>query len=157
MSLLHFFLGFTGRITRQQFWLGLLALMLIAIVAVSLIDPDAMRAGTISQPSLALAAWDLFVCWPNAAIVIKRFNDRDHPPWIGQLLALLLVVLVLGNHAGYMRDVTDMMLGEKIFFSGLLLFFIWVLVDAGFLPGTAGDNRHGPDPLDRTIPDERQA
>lgn len=157
MSLLHFFLGFSGRITRQQFWLGLGTLMLVGIVVMRFLAPEAFETGTLREPSLAVTTWDLFTCWPNAAIAIKRFNDRDHPPWIGQLLAALFVVLILSNHIGYLRDVTDMAIGERAIFALILLFFIWALVDAGFLPGTSGPNRHGPDPLNRLHGDERQA
>lgn len=157
MSLLHFFFGFSGRITRQQFWLGLGALMLAGIVVMRFLDPEAFATGTLKQPSMAVTTWDLFTCWPNAAIAIKRFNDRDHPPWIGQLLAALFVVLIVMNHIGYLRDVNDMIPAERVFFALILLFFIWALVDAGFLPGTSGPNRHGRDPLNRLHSDERQA
>lgn len=160
MSLLHFFLGFSGRISRLEFWLGIAALMLIGyLVTRLLISPEdmqhAIETGKLRQPTLALTLWDLFTCWPNAAIAIKRFNDRNHEPWIGQLLAALFVTLILANHMGYLRDVTDMLTGEKLFFAGLMLFFIWALVDAGFLPGTTGGNRFGPDPLNRQLQDER--
>lgn len=162
MSLLHFFLGFSGRINRMQFWLGFGALMLIGFVVTKLLlTPEAMQeaidTGTLREPTIALTAWDLFTCWLNAAIAIKRLNDRDHDPWIGQLLAASFVVLVLGNHAGYLRDVNAMVPAEKLFFAALMLFFIWALIDCGFLPGTAGPNRFGPDPSNRPLSDERQA
>lgn len=153
MSLLHFFFAFSGRINRQAFWLGLIALMAAEVVVMSLLDRQAFEPGQISTPTTAMTTWDLLSCWPNAAIIIKRFNDRDHPPWIGMLLAALFVVLILVNHMGLLVDANTMSNGERILFAGMLLFFIWAVVDAGFLPGTAGPNRHGPDPQDRFVED----
>lgn len=157
MSLVHFFFGFTGRINRQQFWLGLLALMLVGVVVVSLLEPEAVRDAKMPKQSLALTTWDLFTCWPNAAIVIKRFNDRNHPSWIGQLLVVAFVLMILANHLGYLRDVNDMASVEKVVFAVVMMFFIWAVIDAGFVPGTTGGNRFGPDPSNRPCPDEHQA
>ena len=54
---------------------------------------------------------------PSVAIAAKRFHDRDKSGW------WILIVLIP--------------------FIGL----IWYIVELGFLPGTPGPNRFGPDPL----------
>jgi uncharacterized membrane protein YhaH (DUF805 family) len=156
MSLIHFFFGFSGRISRQPFWLGLMALMALEVAVMTVLDVTAFEPGKVYRPSTAMTAWDLLTCWPNAAIVIKRFNDRNHSPWFGIVLAALFVVLVLANHIGLLVDPNGMQAPEKLLFAALLLYFIWAIVDAGFLPGTPGDNRYGPDPLGRIIHDGSQ-
>lgn len=59
----------------------------------------------------------LLLIYPNAVLGIKRCHDRDRSGWF------LLIVLIP------------------------LLGALWLLVELGFLRGTAGPNRFGPDPL----------
>jgi uncharacterized membrane protein YhaH (DUF805 family) len=59
----------------------------------------------------------LAILYPSVAIAAKRFHDRDKSGW------WILIVLIP--------------------FIGL----IWYIVELGFLPGTPGPNRFGPDPL----------
>ena len=72
---------------------------------------------------LASQVVTVLLLWPSVAVSIKRWHDRDHSGW------WVLVMLVP--------------------FVGWLV----ALVVNGLLPGTAGPNRHGPDPL--TDPDHR--
>lgn len=58
--------------------------------------------------------------WPSLAIQAKRWHDLDRSAW----WVLLGFVPVIGQ--------------------------LWVLIDNGFLPGTAGSNRFGKNPLQRT-------
>jgi uncharacterized membrane protein YhaH (DUF805 family) len=55
--------------------------------------------------------------WPGLAVNIKRWHDRDKSGWWIFIAAIPLV-------------------GP-----------IWALIETGFLPGTAGTNQYGPDPL----------
>ena len=54
---------------------------------------------------------------PSLAVAVKRFHDRDKSGW------WVLIIFIP------------------------LIRFIWYLVELGFLPGTPGPNRFGPDPL----------
>jgi uncharacterized membrane protein YhaH (DUF805 family) len=63
--------------------------------------------------------WALATLWPGLAVGIKRCHDRDRSGWF----LLVGLIPVLGG--------------------------LWLLVELGFLRGTAGPNRFGPDPLDR--------
>lgn len=63
-------------------------------------------------------AWvNLLLLWPSLALTVKRWHDRDKSGW----WALLVFLPAIGA--------------------------IWLLVECGFLRGTAGTNRFGPDPL----------
>lgn len=55
--------------------------------------------------------------WASLAVQVKRWHDRDKSGW----WVLIGLIPVIGS--------------------------IWVLVECGFLRGTEGQNRFGPDPL----------
>lgn len=59
----------------------------------------------------------LLILWPWLAITVKRWHDRDKSGW----WILISLIPVIGA--------------------------IWSLVENGFLRGTVGRNRFGPDPL----------
>jgi uncharacterized membrane protein YhaH (DUF805 family) len=59
----------------------------------------------------------LVLFWPSLAIQAKRWHDRDKSAW----WILINFIPILG--------------------------FFWALVENGFLEGTSGTNRYGPDPL----------
>ena len=87
----------------------------------------------ISIPFVAAAAWVngsferftdypgclffLPVVWPGLAVTVKRWHDRDKSGW----WVLINFIPIIGD--------------------------IWSLIENGFLKGTTGDNRFGPDPL----------
>ncbi len=58
----------------------------------------------------------LLMAWPTAAVSAKRWHDRDRSAW----WVLLLLLPVIG--------------------------VVWLLVDNGFVRGSAGANRYGPPP-----------
>jgi uncharacterized membrane protein YhaH (DUF805 family) len=59
----------------------------------------------------------LLIIWPGLAISIKRWHDRDKSGW----WIFIAWVPFIGS--------------------------LWALIETGFLPGTPGTNRYGPDPL----------
>lgn len=121
-----------GRIARGSYWKGAL-LSTIAIVAVAaalnmllaqVIPNEAGAAGEFKVDGAAAVPFILLnlvaivlMAWISICLGIKRFHDRDKP---GVWVLIGLVPFVGG---------------------------IWFLVEAGFLKGTAGPNRFGPDPL----------
>ena len=135
---LHFYLGFSGRINRRQFWLygvlplflvqiliqgltGLLLPVVIARVAFSLFSegfPGFPGEGVIKLAVIGLAWVALWagVIWVNLALQVKRWHDRGKSAW------WLLVGLVPIAGA------------------------VWCLVELGFLPGTPSRNRYGSPP-----------
>jgi len=60
---------------------------------------------------------NLALIWPSIAVGAKRCHDRDRSGWF----LLIGLIPILGA--------------------------IWLLIDLGFLRGTVGPNRFGPDPL----------
>jgi len=63
----------------------------------------------------------IWIFWPSLAVQAKRWHDRDK----SALWILINLVPLAGP--------------------------IWALIENGFLPGTPGENRYGPDPLKNPI------
>jgi uncharacterized membrane protein YhaH (DUF805 family) len=59
---------------------------------------------------------NLLLLWPGMAVSIKRWHDRDRSGW----WVLIVLIPVIG--------------------------WLWALIDNGFLRGTQGPNRFGPEP-----------
>jgi uncharacterized membrane protein YhaH (DUF805 family) len=131
---LQLFTGLEGRIPRKWFWLGLLVMMIItwilefilfAIfgVGMSTMDPSATPEAQAAAASemmgkmmLPLGILMLLILWPSICIYAKRWHDRDKSGW----WSLIMFIPIIGG--------------------------IWLLVELGFLRGTDGPNRFGPDP-----------
>ncbi len=61
--------------------------------------------------------FQLAILWPTFAVYAKRWHDREKSGW----WTLIGLITVVG--------------------------WIWILVECGFLKGTAGSNRFGEDPV----------
>ncbi len=131
---LQLFTGFQGRIPRKSFWLGFVVLMiaswilqivLFSIFGVAMMpDPNATpeaaaaaAADMMSKMAIPMIILLLLTLWPSLAIYTKRWHDRDKSGW----WSLILLVPIIGG--------------------------IWMLIELGFLRGTEGTNRFGPDPI----------
>lgn len=143
-----------GRIGRQQWWIGVVALIVIAIIAGIILS-------VISFGNAAVFAWlavllNLALIWPSYNIGMKRRHDRDND---GTDLTILLggsVVLNLLSATGIGMSWTDigggvMMPQPAIWLTILNLIFgifaIYMFVQLGFLKGTTGANTFGSDPV----------
>ncbi len=132
---LQTFTSFEGRIPRKTFWLSILVMLVISwilqIIVFSVfggsmmaVDPNASPEATaaameqaMSGMMLPLGIIILLTLWPSLAIYAKRWHDRDKSGW----WSLIMLVPLIGS--------------------------IWMIVELGFLRGTEGANRFGPDPI----------
>ena len=123
-------MSFDGRIPRKTFWLAILVMIVISwilqliifsVFGVSMMsDPNTTPEQAMEQMSgimLPLGIITLLTLWPSLAIYAKRWHDRNKSGW----WSLILFVPIIGG--------------------------IWMLVELGFLRGTEGANRFGPDPI----------
>lgn len=149
MKLADYFISPHGRISRQEYWLGMLCLMAITVLGSVLIDPDGFKntGGQVQAPSFGATIWSLLLAWPSAAIAIKRFNDRDWPEWVGYALGAIMAAFVIANYNGYLLDVDRMDPVEKLLMVSVVVGFMWALIENGFQRGTPGPNKYGDDPL----------
>ena len=120
--------SFSGRINRQPFWLGLVLVLvaeLVVFYAVSSLFGTYTTTDGTTPPGMSfspigwliMAILYIAVVWVGLAIQVKRWHDRDKSGW----WCLIGLVPLIGG--------------------------IWALVECGFLRGTEGPNRFGPDPL----------
>ncbi|WP_338722297.1 DUF805 domain-containing protein [Devosia sp. XK-2] len=143
-----------GRIGRQQWWIGIVTLVVISIVA-------SIVLGLISMGNATLFAWlavilNLALVWPSYCVGIKRRHDRDNNGTDLKILIAGSVLLNLLTATGIGSTMTDMggtMVPVPSIWLGAInlifaIFAIYMLVQLGFLKGTTGANSYGPDPLD---------
>jgi uncharacterized membrane protein YhaH (DUF805 family) len=141
---------FGGRAPRAEYWWYVLAVIIVTIVA-SIIEGvlglDAMFA-TYGPLTLLLM---LALIVPGIAVAVRRLHDTDRSGW-WVLLPLIpyAMAMVLAGPAMASGSMTG--LGTAGIFSILGMIGGIVLLVFMILPGTAGDNRYGPDPYGGTEP-----
>ena len=119
---------FRGRLNRAAFWRIKIFVALLNLVGHLLVLPMLARPphglalhqqvqAMGAGPILILLVLAIVVCWIAFSAGVRRWHDRDKSGW----WILILFIPVVG--------------------------FVWYAIECGFLPGTTGANRYGPDPL----------
>ncbi|OAI57186.1 hypothetical protein AYO47_08280 [Planctomyces sp. SCGC AG-212-M04] len=120
-AFLYIFLSFDGRIPRRIYWISSIGKALFLGVMLALLNPLFPEHGprTLTENVIGLLmSLIISLAWYTSfAIRVKRWHDRD-------------------RSAGWL-------LINLIPFLGIL----YELIELGFIRGTDGDNRFGPDPL----------
>jgi uncharacterized membrane protein YhaH (DUF805 family) len=111
------FLSFNGRINRSKFWLGILGLFVVYIILAAISAMSMGKDGSMGVIGIIILVIYIAMIWPSVAIGVKRFHDRDKSGW----WVLISLVPIIGG--------------------------LWYLIECGFLEGTKGPNKFGPDPL----------
>ena len=150
-NVIKLFTSFNGRINRASWWLGVVAIVVLSVGGTLVLNPDyySFEPGVVPNPNWAATIWGLLLVFPMTAITVKRFNDRDWPHWLGYAYGLLAAVQVVGQHFGFLAG-PGISITEAIGLIIVVLVGLFVLIDNGFLRGTKGPNRYGPDPLQST-------
>lgn len=132
----YLFTSREGRISRKPYWLAIIVLMVVSIILQLILLP-------ILGPLVTFVI-SLPIFFAAFALSVKRAHDRDRPDWyvIG-FYVLLLVFQILALTSDPMAP--SMLAGLLAIPVGI--WAIVMLIDLGFLRGTEGSNRYGPDPL----------
>ena len=117
--------SFQGRVNRAKFWLVHVVMWVIVAVVFAVIagsaamspDPSAALESVGAVGAIVLLVVYILALWIGLAIAAKRWHDRNKSAW----WILIVFVPVVGG--------------------------LWYLVECGFLRGTTGPNKFGPDPL----------
>ncbi len=145
MGILQLLTTFHGRIGRRQWWIGFVITLIGSLLGTYLFNPELFTAEP-PPASWPETIWALAWVVPLTAITVKRFNDRDWPWWPGYAVAVITVVSYIAPHFSLTLDPSAGGLGALIFWFTAAVGFL-ALIDNGFIRGTHGPNRYGPDPL----------
>ena len=146
--LLFLFFSFTGRISRGAWWLALLAYLVVVFGTHTALQPEwlDLSSDKIPPPNRSVLIFDLLAYIPSLAITIKRLNDRDYGIWPIIIVVIVSLPFYIGPFFGLLIDPEKWSPVEMGLGIALAVVAIWMLIDNGFLPGTKGPIRHGPDP-----------
>lgn len=142
MNPVQLFTSVEGRISRQHFWLGIVAITVIGLPVVGL--AAFLGGGT------AGAIANLFFLWCGFALSAKRAQDRNrHYLFVAALFALAAFSTNLAaSQARAMGRMASEQQPLLVIVSLLFLgYLIFLFVDLGLRRGTVGPNKYGPDPI----------
>ena len=118
MDFKKFYLSPEGRVNRKQFWLWLVLPLTAIEILLALVDVKTGNYNPELSVGLFSGIFALVALIPAIIVYIKRFHDRDKSGW----WVLIGLIPVIGS--------------------------IWLLFELGFLKGTPGPNRFGPQVTD---------
>ena len=160
---MELFMTFDGRISRKGFWMGFLGLLAIVFIA-GWAMISILPGGIVLTLAQIIVSVGIIYIW--SAVVVKRLHDRDKPalPWAVIFLApgvlmQIMSIFKIGYRAVEVAGVQFMVpgTGATMVMWLSMAVALWMFIELGFLKGTPGENRYGPDPLGYTAPREMQA
>ena len=149
----YVFTSFEGRINRQPYWLAIVVIIVVTFI-LFFIGGFLLGAGAGSQLTMQIVSLVLFG-YPATALMVKRLHDRNRPGSFAAVIWAPTILILLGQITGISGDMTDVY-GTAVFVPNTIgwVFYvlwlvvgIWALIELGFLRGTEGQNRFGPDPV----------
>jgi uncharacterized membrane protein YhaH (DUF805 family) len=145
-DLFQFLFGASGRINRAKYWRSVLFFGLTGLMTAVI----TFTAASIAAPLFIVMVVLVFIPWLlwGFSVTTERLHDRDKSAW--WLVVFYLAPGVLGQFAkaAWFADGAAAVLHYMLVLAGFAL-AIWGFVEIGCLPGTAGSNTYGPDPLVR--------
>ena len=123
MNIMSVLFSFSGRTNRMKYWLVGIGVAVVSGVILAMMGMEnfggagAPDAAPSGAAGAVLVLVGILNIWINLANNVKRFHDRDKSGW----WVLIAFVPAIGA--------------------------LWILIECGFLKGTGGSNRFGPDPL----------
>jgi uncharacterized membrane protein YhaH (DUF805 family) len=138
--------GVRGRIGRSEWWIASCILIIVGFVLLSAIG----RFNVVLTVVLALVC--LLIAYCLLAVAVKRLHDRNRRGW--WIFFFALTPVMLGSIVSALGAEMDFAL-DYAAWAVVLVIAIWALLEFGFMPGTAGLNRYGPDPRTKVKGDPR--
>lgn len=150
MNFVSLLTSFSGRIGRGKFWLGLVAIVIIALGLQFLLR-------SFLSPGIAQLLTMIVLIYFAAALYLKRLQDRGKGmmPWLAIIFGpgILMTIMQVGQIGfenvtieGTTASIPSGTVGWAVMALAMIV-GLWALVELGFLRGTKGDNQFGPDPL----------
>jgi len=143
--MLQKYFSFSGRINRKPYWMFLLSIF-ICMLIIGGIAGGFYGLGLYPVSVIIVGVGYLALIVASVSFAVRRLHDRDKSGW--WLLVFYLVPAILGGIAKYVSGPEPGLNGfGAIFQLASTVISLWGLVEIGFLKGTVGPNRFGPDPL----------
>jgi uncharacterized membrane protein YhaH (DUF805 family) len=169
---LQTFTSLDGRISRKSWWLGTIVMFIVALILYfvlstalgtgmgAMMDPQKLAEPGFMEAYMKSAAWQqlislIIIGYPVTALMSQRLNDRNRPSWLkwafwvptilGTLLGLSGLAYTFADAGGIMMPTPTTLMTIVTTLS--IVVGLWALVELGFLRGTEGANRFGPDPI----------
>ncbi|MGH6736943.1 MAG: DUF805 domain-containing protein [Methyloceanibacter sp.] len=145
MRWVHVLTGFSGRIGRGTFWIGMLILMLILIAGMFGFAGLMRPTGATQVELFVVYALLLVAFWVSVALIVKRLHDRGKSALWYPLFGLgPLIAYWLGEE--FSSNISNVLSpAQQGFWLLSLGLWLWAIVELGLMPGTMGPNRFGPD------------
>jgi uncharacterized membrane protein YhaH (DUF805 family) len=143
----HLLLGTRGRISRADWWIGAVVLLVIDGLAAAL---NRVAGATVA---FVVGLVFLLVFYSALAVTAKRLHDRNRRGWWILMFPLGFVVLI--SLVGTFGEDLDPIVYYGVLGTALIL-AIAAVIELGLTRGTPGPNRYGPDPLAKIRSDPRQ-
>ncbi|WP_439573435.1 DUF805 domain-containing protein [Phreatobacter sp.] len=147
MDLQYIFLNGDGRIHRQDFWIGLVILIVANVVGGFVAGLIGWIIAGVVGGAILSGLVGLALVVPAYFLLIKRSNDRCHPQTYVQALVAISLAYQLKNMVIPVQ-LDSISLLSVLFTLAVGLAGLWALIDLGFMRGTVGPNTYGPDPLE---------
>jgi uncharacterized membrane protein YhaH (DUF805 family) len=134
--------GYDGRIGRLSYWLVLATAWAIIGFFAAIAEDATAGTGDIGRYVAFVFIVGSFV-WMHSAATIKRLHDRGRSALWYALYGIAPPALFIAATYFYTKgDLAPASILYVLSFAGLF----WVIIELGFLPGTAEPNRYGPAP-----------
>ena len=117
MDLKQFYLSPRGRVSRSDWWLKYVLAMIVLTTVAGLLDAALGLSDPETGVGIISIVVTLLMIVPAIIVCIKRYHDRNKSGW----WVLIVLIPIIGG--------------------------IWQIIELGFLRGTIGQNRFGPDPV----------
>ncbi len=145
----NLFLSYRGRITRLQFWLANIALVVVNGALEWLFGIPIMGDPATWQGRIIDFAIGLILLYPRMAIAVQRLHDLNRPASQVWLLVGVFLIALVGNLFGYFDVDRPQTVASTIILAIAGILALAYLIYLGFRSGTPGDNSYGPAPSNR--------
>jgi uncharacterized membrane protein YhaH (DUF805 family) len=155
MGLAQKLFGFRGRIPRRTWWIWTLVLSVVMMGALAAVfihvgkdNFENVVAFDLSSRSLQVfLALSAFISWIGIALGAKRLHDRNIRGFWVVIPALITIAIIALQNTGHGGTFEHPSIPVHVLTLASMGFNLWLLVQCGFLKGTQGPNRFGPNPL----------